>query len=230
MITAEEVKRIMRSLGADLCGIATLDRFSGAPEGFHPRDVFPECKSVVSFAVRFPVACLSSPSNTPYTRIRNSITAKLDGIALDFCIEMEKQHIRCVPIPTNESEYDPRTNRWRSIVSQKHAAWAAGLGTIGRHSLLITPEYGSMIWLGCVLCDAELAADELKDDICDSCMKCVNACPVHALDNGDMNQEVCDSYAFRTDEITKAWSICCHACRDICPHNFGNGNSFEEST
>lgn len=35
-------------------------------------------------------------------------------------------------------------------------AQAAGLGTIGRHSLLITPEFGSMIWLGAVLCEQEL--------------------------------------------------------------------------
>jgi len=226
MITAEEVKSIVRSLSADLCGIASLDRFENAPEGFHPCDVFPACKSVVSFACRFPVGCLTSSSPTPYTRIRNSITAKLDAIALDFCIEMEKHHIHCVPIPTNESEYDPRTNRWRSVVSQKHAAQAAGLGTIGRHSLLITPEYGSMVWLGTVLCDVELEADELKESICDGCMKCVNTCPVHALDNVDMNQEACDAYAFKTDEVTQVWGICCHACRDICPHNFGTENSF----
>ena len=226
MIIAEEVKSIVKSLGADLCGIASLDRFDDAPKGFHPKDVFPACKSVISFACRFPGACLTSSSPTPYTRIRNSITAKLDAIALDFCIEMEKHHIHCVPIPTNESEYDPRTGRWRSIVSQKHAAQVAELGTIGRHSLLITPEYGSMVWLSCVLCDAELEADELKENICDGCMKCVNACPVHALDTVDMNQEACDAYAFKTDEGTQVWGICCHACRDTCPHNFGTENSF----
>lgn len=80
--------------------------------------------------------------------------------------------------------------------------------------------------LGAVLCDAELDADELKENICDSCMKCVNACPVHALDNVDMNQEACDAYAFKTDEVTQVWGICCHACRDICPHNLGTENSF----
>lgn len=91
-------------------------------------------------------------SDIPYTRARNSITPKMDAIALDFCIEMEKCQVVCVPIPTNESQWDNNTGRWRSIVSQKHAAQAAGLGTIGRHSLLITSEFGSMIWLGTVLC------------------------------------------------------------------------------
>lgn len=226
VITSTDVKNILFALGADLCGIASVDRFEDAPTGFHPKDVFPACKSVVSFAVRFPVSCLTSSSPTPYTRIRNSITAKLDAIALDFCIEMEKYHVRCVPVPTNESEYDPLTGRWRSIVSQKHAAQAAGLGSIGRHSLLITPEYGSMVWLGAVLCEAELEADDLKDSLCEGCLQCVNACPVHALDAEEINQEACDAYAFKTDEATQVWGICCHACRDCCPHNFGEKNSF----
>ena len=51
---SREVKRIMFSLGADLCGIANVGRFDDAPEGYHPLDVLPSCKSVVSFACRFP--------------------------------------------------------------------------------------------------------------------------------------------------------------------------------
>jgi len=45
-INSVKVKEIMQSLGADLCGIASLDRFADAPEGYHPSDVFPPCKSV----------------------------------------------------------------------------------------------------------------------------------------------------------------------------------------
>ena len=151
-MTGREAKEIVYKLGAELCGIASLDRFSGAPEGYHPRDVWPGCRSVISFACRFPAAGAFCGNDVAYTRVRNSITAKMDAIALDLCIELEKRGVKCTPIPTNESQWDGRTGRWRSIVSQKHAAQAAGLGTIGRHSLLITPELGSMVWLGCVLC------------------------------------------------------------------------------
>ena len=76
---------------------------------------------------------------------------------------MEKYGIASVPIPTNESQWDQNTGRWRSIISLKHAAQAAGLGTIGRHSLLITPEFGSMVWLGAVLCDQELEQDDRQE-------------------------------------------------------------------
>ena len=152
----------------------------------------------------------------------------MDAIALDFCIEMEKYGVVCVPIPTNENEWDSNTNRWRSIVSQKHAAQAAGLGTIGRHSLLITPEFGSMVWLGAVLCTQEIEADDLKENICNNCNLCVNACPVNALEHVELKQQVCWDYAFGDDEERQMWRIACHKCRDICPHNLGSMNSLIE--
>lgn len=226
MIDSKKVKEILYSLGADLCGIASMERFDNAPAGYHPLDVFPMCKSVISFGCRFPVGTLFCKTPIPYTRVRNSITSKMDAIALDFCIEMEKYQIMCVPIPTNESVWDEKTQRWRSIVSQKHIAQAAGLGTIGRHSLLITPEYGSMLWLGACLCSQELQPDELKEDICDHCNLCVEACPVNALEKQDLDQQACWDHAFGDDEETKTWCISCHQCRDVCPYHLGSRNAF----
>lgn len=184
-MTKEEVKQLFLDRGADLCGIASLDRFADAPKGFHPTDVLPTCKNVISFAMRLPSGCLSCKTDVPYTLIRNTITPKMDMIALECCLELEKRGILAVPIPTNDSRYDGASGRSRSIVSQKHAAQAAGLGTIGRHSLLITPEFGSMVWLGCVLTEAALEADDLKENICDDCGKCVSVCPVHALEKAE---------------------------------------------
>ena len=222
---SKKVKEILKSLGADICGIASIDRFGDAPEGYHPLDVLPTCKSVISFGVRFPVGALGCKTSAVYTRVRNSITPKMDAIALDFCIEMEKNGIVCVPIPTNESEWDAKTNRWRSVISQKHAAQAAGLGTIGRHSLLITPEFGSMVWLGCVLCEEELEPDTLKESLCSNCNLCVEACPVNALEGQEINQKLCWDYAFGDDAEKQSWRISCHKCRDICPYNLGSENS-----
>ena len=225
MPDSKEVKQILLSLGADLCGIASMDRFDGAPKGYHPRDVLPTCKSVISFGCRFPVGTLRCQSPIPYTRVRNSITSKMDAIALDFCIEMEKRGVVCVPIPTNESQWDGASGRWRSIVSQKHAAQAAGLGAIGRHSLLITPEFGSMVWLGAVLCQQELEPDPIKPPICNNCGLCVEACPVNALETPELKQQTCFDYAFGDDPERKTWCISCHKCRDICPYNLGTQNS-----
>ena len=111
MLDSKSIKEMAFALGADLCGIASIDRFDNAPKGYHPLDVLPTCKSVISFGCRFPVGTLRCKSNIPYTRVRNSITSKMDAIALDFCIEMEKHQIVCVPIPANENQWDNKTGR-----------------------------------------------------------------------------------------------------------------------
>lgn len=223
-MTGSEVKQLLCTLGADLCGIASIDRFSNAPKGYHPTDVLPCCKSVISFAVRFPVGALACKTHVVYTHIRNTITPKLDAMALNACIALEKAGILAVPIPTNNSQWDAATGRFRSIISQKHAAQAAGLGTIGRHSLLITPEFGSMVWLGAILTDAQLEPDPLREPICDACNLCVEVCPKNALASAEMDQAACWNHAFGDNPETQNWEISCHKCRDICLYNLGSEN------
>lgn len=95
---------------------------------------------------------------------------------------------------------------------------------IGRHSLLITPEFGSMVWLGAVLTQIELEPDDMQESICNNCNLCVEACPVNALEDREINQQSCWNHAFGDNEKTKNWEISCHKCRDICPYNLGSEN------
>lgn len=91
--------------------------------------------------------------------------------------------------------------------------------------MLLTPEFGSMVWLGAVLCEQELECDELKDPICDNCNACVNICPLNALEHSELNQQACWEYAFGEDKTIQSWVISCHKCRDICPYHLGTENS-----
>lgn len=104
-------------------------------------------------------------------------------------------------------------------------AQAAGLGTIGRHSLLITPEFGSMVWLGAVLCEQDLEPDKMKEPLCNNCGLCVDVCPVGALENSEIKQRSCWDFAFGDDEEEQVWKITCHRCRDVCPYHLGSQNS-----
>jgi epoxyqueuosine reductase QueG len=222
---AEQVKEMLYSLGADLCGIASIDRFSEAPKGFHPKDVLPNCKSVVVIANRFAAGTLACNSTVPYTVVRNILSNKMDEMAVKFCTEVEKQGIISVPTGTiGPTEFDKDTQRYRNIVSAKHCAQLAGLGVIGKNTLLITPEFGNMVWLSVILMEIELKADKLiENSFCNNCNLCIKACPVQALVEPEMKQLVCFEYAFG-EENGGDWRIKCHKCRDICPHCYGKIN------
>jgi epoxyqueuosine reductase QueG len=54
IMTANEIKRAALEVGADSSGIAPIDSFYSAPKGFHPRDIYSECQSVLEFAKKLP--------------------------------------------------------------------------------------------------------------------------------------------------------------------------------
>ena len=132
-----------------------------------------------------------------------------------------------IAVPTGTigpTEFDTRTGRYRNIISAKHAAQAAGLGVIGRNTLLITPEYGNMIWLSAVVCELPLAPDPVMEaDYCSDCHLCVEACPVHAVGEPELKQSDCSAYAFG-GENGGEWKIKCYCCREECPHCLGTRN------
>lgn len=224
---SKEVKKQLYGLGADLCGIASIERFKDAPKGFHPIDVLPTCKSVIVFANRFLAGTLACNTTIPYTIVRNILSKKMDKMAVQFCTDLEKQGIIAVPTGTiGPTEFDKSTGRYRNIISAKHAAEAAGIGVIGKNTLLISPDFGNMLWLSVILTEIELEADELiEDSFCNNCDLCVDICPVQAIGQPEMNQLACWKHAFG-GENGGEWKIKCHRCRDICPFCYGkiNGN------
>lgn len=222
-ITAIEVKQAAYGMGADLCGIAPIASFENAPEGFHPADVLPGCKSVAVFAVSFLNSTLHAKSTIPYTTVRNALSTKLNMMAVDLSRYLEERGLTAVPINTvGPDEYDSKTGRFRGIISLKHAAELAGLGRIGKNTLLVNEKYGNMIWLNAVLVLEALEPDPpvAYDGCIKSCRLCLEICPVKALDGITINQKVCWNNAFG-EHNGGEWRIKCYACRKICPNCTG---------
>ena len=89
-------------------------------------------------------------------------------------------------IPTGAIEpcnYNADLQKTVGLISLKYAAYQAGLGIIGKNTLLITPKYGNMVWLGAILTSAEFKSDPIMSkNLCkDSCTLCISNCPVQAL-------------------------------------------------
>jgi epoxyqueuosine reductase len=114
-------------------------------------------------------------------------------------------------------------------VLEKFWAARAGLGWIGRNSLVLRRDLGSYFFLGVVLTTLELEADAPAADYCGACRACVDACPTeaivdsavvdsrrcisyHTIENrGDIPQEVADKM--------DGWVFGCDICQEACPWN-----------
>ena len=113
----------------------------------------------------------------------------------------------------------------------RHLAWLAGLGFFGKNHMLISPKFGSYVFIGYILTDAELEIDKPLEMTCAGCGACVRECPGGALDGEDFCAENCASYltqkkgvldAHKAQIIRKsgfAWG--CDICQIVCPHNKG---------
>ena len=88
-MNSKEIKELCRSLGADLVGIASADRFVNAPAGNKPTDVMPTAKSVIALAVVLPKNTLEQDVKT-YTDIRNAAVNMADKVAKDLAAELKK--------------------------------------------------------------------------------------------------------------------------------------------
>jgi epoxyqueuosine reductase len=114
-------------------------------------------------------------------------------------------------------------------VMDKVWAQRAGIGWIGKHTNVISLEYGSWIFLGEIILDIELEYDAPATDHCGTCSLCIEACPTGAIvepyvvdankcisyltieHRGDIAQELGSKFGH--------WLYGCDICQDVCPWN-----------
>lgn len=140
------------------------------------------------------------------------------------------------------SEHLPDTECYCCVdtgpVRERPWAYRAGLGWIGKNSLLLHPVYGSWVHLGVILTTAKLAADSPLPDGCGTCMRCIEGCPTGAITphhSIDTNLCIaCQSIERKRAVLTlplHGWVFGCDHCQEVCPINHKlqkDGLSLEE--
>lgn len=193
------VKSKVRSLGADLVGIASPRAMEKYPEQYQWIERIlppPGTNAIIVAGVRIPSSALEINRENP--RIAQFSTqglyTKLVQIAQDLSLFLDDLGYRSAAIPTHLPV--PMTKEGMGLkaeVSHRHTALEAGLGNFGINGLILTPEFGPRVRFVSILTDAPLAADKpLAERLCNDCLKCVKACPVQAIgEDGKVNVLAC---------------------------------------
>jgi epoxyqueuosine reductase QueG len=223
MITSHAIKKIVRHSGADLCGIAPIERFKNAPKGFRPIDIFKHARSVVVIAKRVPDSAFLSENPVPYTFACNVTLGAVNQMICQLALNLQEMRVMAVPIPSEPYlHWDEKRREGRGILSLKHAGYLAGLGVLGRNTLLTNDTFGNRITLGALLLNIPLTGDPIATyTLCsDACRACIKACPAKALDGKTVVQKLCRKVSQVTTK--KGYELyACNRCRVICPR--GNG-------
>lgn len=220
----DAIRGLILGLGADECGFAGIERFDGAPAGFHPKDIFPGCKTVIAFGVALPKGLFQVPPRLIYGHFNYGCCPRVDGIALLAAKAIERlTGCAAVPVPSDGPYefWDAEAMEGRGLISMKHAAALAGLGALGKNTLLLNERYGNRLTLGAVLTDCALPSDPPAESVClRDCRLCVDSCPVHAIEDGRVIQKRCRTNTYGRNARGYD-TVDCNTCRAVCPMRDG---------
>ena len=195
-----ELRARAAALGFDSFGIAPADARPDLPEklnaalaaGWHgdmawmeetatrrgsPRAMWPEAKSVILLGINYgpetdPLAILGEKSlgtisvyarNRDYHEIIKGKLKEIAGLLAGKSRASVKVFVDTAPL------------------MEKPLAEAAGLGWQGKHTVLVSREFGSWLFLGAILTSAELPVDKPHEESCGTCTRCLDICPTNAF-------------------------------------------------
>jgi epoxyqueuosine reductase len=245
-LTAEFKDRAIEE-GFDLVGIAKTGRAQSAANlerwleaGMHgemgymartrqvradPRRLLPGCKSVVAVAMSY--RC-EQPDSTSFETNDGRAWVSRYAWGRDYHRVLKKKLVRL-----GRWLADRRSGaQWRACVDtapilEREWAARAGLGWIGKNTLLLNRELGSELFLGILLTDQDLVADHLLPEHCGTCTACLDACPTAAFPEPKVLDALrCVAYLtveHRSPIPDDLWRgvgtmiAGCDICQEVCP-------------
>ncbi|MDR3327830.1 MAG: tRNA epoxyqueuosine(34) reductase QueG [Prevotellaceae bacterium] len=244
MSVSEKIKTEVKNLGFDACGFADaeplfaeekhlkkwlnlhynasmvyMENYFG--KRISPKLLYDNANSVIVVLLNYKPEKLL-PENSP------QIAKYAYGIDYHFVIKEKLRELLAI-INSNIVACNGVAFVDSAPVLERALAVKAGLGWIGKNSMLINPKYGSYTLIGELLVDIKLDYDKPIENRCGNCFKCINSCPAQAIvEPKIINANRCISYLTiehkgEIDEELKSKFgnrlFGCDTCIDACPYN-----------
>ncbi|MFJ8257531.1 tRNA epoxyqueuosine(34) reductase QueG [Peribacillus asahii] len=211
----------------------TLDYQSGFEEPNIEKRVRPELiiehpQSIISIALAYPSKMKDAPLSTKGER-RGIFCRASWGTDYHVVLREKLQLLESfikekIPNALTKSMVDT------GELSDRAVAERAGIGWSGKNTMIITPEFGSYVYLGDLITNVPFEPDQPMEDQCGTCNKCVDVCPTGALvQGGQLNAKRCIAFLTQTkgflpDEFRSKIGnrlYGCDTCQTVCPKNKG---------
>ncbi|WP_017382159.1 tRNA epoxyqueuosine(34) reductase QueG [Paenisporosarcina sp. TG-14] len=248
----QELILYAHSIGIDKIGFASSDPFRelknrlkrqqdlGYQSGFEEKDLekrttpsllLNEAESIIAIAIAYPSRMENAPKGKKGERrgifARASWGIDYHTVLRDRLAKLE-QFIAMYSV-------DAKT---RSMVdtgelSDRAVAERAGIGWSAKNCAVITPEFGSYVYLGEIITNIPFTPDTPMEDECGECRLCLDVCPTGALiEGGQLNAQRCIAFLTQTKSLlpeefrTKIGNRIygCDTCQTVCPKNKGKFN------
>ena len=252
----KEVIEYSKEIGIDKIGFTSANMFEelkqrlitqrelGYQSGFEEPDIekrvtpvklLPQASSIISIALAYPSKMKNAPKSTREDRrgifCRASWGQDYHTVLRDRLSKLEAFLREKVPDIQVKSMVDT------GELSDRAVAERAGIGWSGKNCSIITPEFGSYVYLGEMITNFPFPPDTPMEDQCGSCTKCLDICPTGALvQGGQLDSSKCIAFLTQTkgflpDEYrTKIGNRIygCDTCQTICPVNKGKDFHFHK--